>query len=118
MAIIYVSGPMSNLPNHNHDEFNRWARILRDRGHQVINPAENDGGSIDKSWHFYMELDINNILMVELVVVLPGWEHSTGARLELAIAQALQKPIYHVKEFADGKRNPLKLKIQVVIDNG
>lgn len=99
MSIIYLSGPMTGLPNRNAETFNRWARYLRDRGHQVISPVENDGGSTDKPRSFYMELDINSLLMSNVVVLLPNWQYSRGAKLEVAIAQEIGRKLYTIDEF-------------------
>jgi Domain of unknown function (DUF4406) len=115
MAIIYLSGPMTGLPGKNHETFNRYAKLLRDRGHQVINPAENDGGSTDKSWSFYMELDISNLLVVDSVVVLSGWEFSTGAKIEVLVAQAIGRTIYRVEDFVQNKFIKLEPKVQVIV---
>ena len=108
---------MSGLPEKNHPTFNKWAKYLRDRGHQVLNPAENDGGSTDKTWNYYMELDINSLLVCDSVVLLPGWEFSTGARLEIAVAQAIGRKIYTIESFTTTKRPiPLEPKIQVFVN--
>lgn len=41
----YIAGPMSGIPDFNYPMFHRVAKHLRDRGVDVRNPAENDGGS-------------------------------------------------------------------------
>lgn len=92
--VVYISGPMTGYPNWNHDAFNKKAAELRAQGYTVLNPAENDGGSIDKSRAFYLRQDILHVLNSEVVVLLPGWRRSRGARLEVAIAEELELPIY------------------------
>lgn len=37
---IFISGPMTGLPDHNFPAFEAAAKRLRDDGHFVINPAE------------------------------------------------------------------------------
>lgn len=39
---VYVSGPMSNLPNFNFGSFDLAARDLREREHEVFSPADHD----------------------------------------------------------------------------
>ena len=95
---------MSNLPEKNYPEFNRVARVLRERGHQVKNPAENFDGDQTRKWSEYMRIDIDSLLIVDAVVVLNGWEYSTGAKLEVAVAQALEIPIYEVEDFLKSRR--------------
>lgn len=89
MTVCYIAGPMAGVPEFNYPLFNSVAKTLRDRGLEVRNPAENDGGSADKSWDFYLRLGLAQLLECDSVVVLPGWENSRGARLELAVAEAL-----------------------------
>lgn len=86
---LYVSGPMTGRPDFNYPAFNAMAAKLRLAGHTVFNPAENFGGDTSRARAEYMRLDIQMVLMAEAVVVLDGWEHSRGARLEVAIAREL-----------------------------
>ena len=37
---IYIAGQMRGVPNFNYPRFNAVAQILRDRGHEVVNPVE------------------------------------------------------------------------------
>lgn len=94
MNRVYISGPMTGLPEFNFPAFNEAARFLRGVGHTVINPAENFGGDTTLSWTDYIRKDIADILTVEGVAVLPGWEESRGARLEVSIARALGLPVF------------------------
>jgi hypothetical protein len=91
---VYVSGPMSGIPNHNAEAFNEAARRLRAIGYKVLNPAENDNGSHDKGWVYYMHLDIKHVVESDMLVMLEGWEHSKGAQLEVAVARRLEKQIH------------------------
>lgn len=84
--ILYLAGPMSGLPGHNHAEFNRIASLLRERGRCVQNPAECDGGSTNKSWGFYMRRTLSMLLLSDEVVCLPGWRGSRGATIEVKLA--------------------------------
>jgi nucleoside 2-deoxyribosyltransferase len=91
---LYLAGPMSGVPAHNSPLFNRVAALLRARGHQVFNPAENPDGGRRQSRAFYMRLDIPALLGSEAVVVLPDWQRSRGATLEVWLALDLGMPIY------------------------
>ena len=57
MKRIYISGPMTGLPEFNFPAFHAAAAKLRERGHAAVNPAEinaETGGD----WHYYMKADI------------------------------------------------------------
>jgi hypothetical protein len=93
----YIAGPMSGLPEFNHPMFHRVAKHLRDRGVEVRNPAEVDGGSMGKPWEFYMRLALRSLLECDSVVLLPGWRNSRGAVIEERIARELGM---HIEEWA------------------
>ena len=96
--LIYLAGPMSGLPNFNHDAFNAAARALRATGAQVCNPAEN-GLPANAPWEQHMRRDLRAMLLCDLIVLLPGWENSRGANLEVQIARALGIKIIPLAEF-------------------
>ncbi|MCG8294285.1 DUF4406 domain-containing protein [Pseudomonas entomophila] len=88
MKRIYISGPMTGLPELNYPAFNAVAELLRAEGFEVENPAENPEPEC-RSWTGYMRLALVQISRCEGLVLLPGWPDSKGARLELHIAQEL-----------------------------
>lgn len=98
---LYLAGPMAGCQDHNFPLFHRMAAHLRERGFDVFNPAENDDGGIRRPRAFYMRLDIPALIGSDAVVVLPGWERSRGASLEVWLALDLGLPIYGMAE-ADG----------------
>lgn len=99
---LYLAGPMSGYPKHNFPLFNRVAARLRAMGYHVFNPAENKDGGQFQPRSFYMRLDIPALIDSEAVVVLPGWEHSRGASLEVWLAVDLDIPVYRCSEL-DGR---------------
>lgn len=96
---VYVSGPMSGMQAHNFPAFHDAAKKLTEAGYDVINPAENFGGRTDLSRPEYMRLDIEHVLQADGIALLPGWDKSAGAMLEVAIAQELDIPIGTVIEW-------------------
>jgi hypothetical protein len=85
---LYISGPMTGLPELNFPAFNQAARALRREGFEVVNPAEiNDDCELD--WHACLRADIKALCDCDLIVLLPGWETSNGAHLELHVAHRL-----------------------------
>lgn len=97
IAIVYISGPMTGLPDYNYPMFHGVAEALRRRNFAVINPAEFFGGKADRTRNEYMRESILRLLEADAMVLLPGWEKSAGARLEVAICQELNIPINLVK---------------------
>ncbi|WP_050872407.1 DUF4406 domain-containing protein [Comamonas testosteroni] len=85
---VYLSGPMSGLPELNYPTFNDKATELRARGWHVENPAENPPPPCG-SWRGYMRMALWQLVSCEAIYLLPGWENSKGARLEYSIAQSL-----------------------------
>ena len=114
---VYVSGPMTSLPDHNRPAFDAAAKRLREQGHFVINPAELSAlfGSDEeiseafaeayanplsnvKSYEEHcsrmtlaasiMDADLAAVRSCGAIYLLRGWETSRGAKRELAEAIA------------------------------
>lgn len=97
---IYLSGPMSGLPEHNYPAFNAAAARLRAQGHDVVNPAElNPDASTD--WHACLRRDIAALTTCNTLALMPGWEHSQGAHLELDVAHRLGLHITTVQALSE-----------------
>jgi hypothetical protein len=90
---VYISGPMRGYEDYNHTAFHSAARDLRAQGQKVFNPAEVFNGDTSRPTKDYLQLDLRAVLDASMVVVLPGWEHSDGARLEIAVAAAIGCPV-------------------------
>jgi hypothetical protein len=93
---VYISGPISGLPNDNREAFASAAAWLRSAGHDPINPLEiADRLPLDSAWADYMREDLRAMLDAEAVYLLPGWQMSRGACLEYRVAEALGMTIAH-----------------------
>jgi hypothetical protein len=108
MAKIYLAGPMTGIPHFNYPAFNAAAKALRAAGHIVFNPAEHDvqiygkdisnpTGCADQAAEEHgfdrraaLKADLAWICdNADAIALLPGWESSTGANAERALATAL-----------------------------
>ena len=105
--ILYLAGQMAGIPDLNWPAFDAAALRLRGEGHEVINPAEMDreDGISAEVWENATEhgknqmmrdvftKDFSSLLTCDGIALLPGWEKSRGARVELAIAQMMRMPV-------------------------
>ena len=85
---------MTGQPGHNYDLFNEVEADLKDcalRGDKVINPARNFDGEKGRPRSEYMQLDIRHVLDADKIILLPEWEKSEGAKLEVSVARACGK---------------------------
>lgn len=92
---VYLSGPMSGLQDLNFPAFHAAAKELRANGHRVISPAEINAAHPGE-WASCMRADIRALCDCETLALLPGWESSRGAHLELHIAHRLGLKIVSV----------------------
>ena len=83
---IYISGPITGDPEARW-KFDQAAQIIRDRGHEYINPARLEDVMPGLGWVHYMDVDKKMLFMADAILQLPGWENSTGARIEYDIAR-------------------------------
>jgi hypothetical protein len=106
---IYLAGPMRGYPRFNFPAFDFAAAKLRAEGHEVFSPAERDrtihGTKLENnatgderlaekdvgfSLREALAADTDYIArFADTIALLPGWEKSSGANAELALAKAL-----------------------------
>lgn len=106
MTRIYIAGPMTGLPEYNLPAFAAAALELDALGHHAVNPSHR--GVIDGyTWQDYMRDGLRLLLDCDAVALLPGWESSNGARLEVHVANALAMPVRSLSLWiADGAVTP------------
>lgn len=94
---VYLSGPMTGIPEFNYPAFHATAAKLRAAGYEVVNPAEvNPDSSL--SWQQCLREDIKHLCDCEALALMPGWQNSQGAHLEMHIAHRLGIKIHLVEE--------------------
>jgi len=101
MSKLYLSGPMDNVEDFNHPLFHRVAQEFRNANFMVCNPAEFFEGDTTKERKEYMREAFKYVLEADTIVLLPGWEESKGARLEVAMANELDLSIMEYIEADD-----------------
>jgi hypothetical protein len=100
MKRIYVSGPMTGLPEFNFPAFNAEAARLAAMGFDVVNPATLNPDTTT-TWQQCMRNDIAALVTCDTIAMLPGWEYSSGANLELHIASRVGITIVNAREIVE-----------------
>ena len=93
MKRVYLSGPMSGIPDHNFPAFHEWAARLRAEGFEVVSPAEIEEAG---SWEMCLRKDMRELPTCDAIALMPGWERSKGAHLELHVAHRLGMEVIHL----------------------
>jgi len=95
---IYLAGPISLNGTLKEIEikenikiFKTFTQILRNKNYTVLDPTEIKK---QKTWEDYMIITIPMVCEANALLMLPKWELSRGANLELFIATSLNKKIY------------------------
>ena len=103
---LYLAGPMTGIEHFNFPAFDAAAKQLREAGHTVFNPADEDrnmgfegiGTSGDPDEAKAMGFSLRDALKADLswicdhaegIALLYGWEKSKGAQAEVALGRAL-----------------------------
>ena len=106
---LYLAGPMRGIPNFNFPAFDYAAEKLRAAGFYVFSPAERDrdihgtelednASGDEKEAAVKVGFSLRDALGADTawisaeadgIALLPGWEKSSGANAELALARAL-----------------------------
>lgn len=97
MKTIYLAGPMSGYPEDNHPRFNELAKLLREDGHFVFNPAEVTPYGPSRTYRNCLAVDLAWICAhADTMYFMEGWENSKGAQVEHALAVALKLEIVYL----------------------
>lgn len=106
---VYLSGPMSGLPELNAAAFDKAQEALIARGAEfVFNPVLAWGHKNEHpSW--YMRHDLHRLTesdggapLFDVVVMLPNWHASAGATLEYQVARACGIALVNLQEVVRG----------------
>ena len=106
--VIYLAGPISNGAKDGMDkrrerieDARKIAETLWTAGFAVICPHINNdfGVNCKLTWQQYLKGDLELVAKVDMVVLLPGWKESKGARKEKRFAQSRNIPVREYEKF-------------------
>lgn len=102
---VYISGPISSLTQAQYeDNFAKAEKFLRSEGHEPvsplkakacpdescqINPIYKESGDYLHTWQCYMRYDLIELLTCDGILMLPGYQESKGANIELYVAKSV-----------------------------
>lgn len=127
---LYIAGPMRHRAGFNFPSFYRAEQVLDGLGYDAVNPARHDvevlGFEYERRTGFedLAELgfdlpaslghDLDAICRrVDGVLVLSGWHTSSGATAEVAVAEALGKPVYRLGRNVANEYRLVRLDVTV-----
>lgn len=110
---VYLAGPMRGYRDYNFPRFESTAANLRDMGHTVFSPHENDlekgyatrtefGYDFKPAEEIMRDCIMDDLSYIaheaEAVALMPGWKKSSGVAVELALAKFLGLKILELSE--------------------
>lgn len=98
MDKVYIAGPMRGYERYNFPAFFEAEEYLKEHGYEPLNPARRDveagfdpGKTLEEQGGLtlkdFMRRDLPQLLECDAIFLLPGWQDSVGARLELRVAR-------------------------------
>lgn len=84
--IVYIAGPISGVENGNKEAFLRAEQLFKQLGYIVLNPHCLPAGLSEFQ---YMDICVAMVRSADAIYLLDGWEVSSGAIAERALAKKL-----------------------------
>jgi hypothetical protein len=111
---IYLAGPMRGIKDFNFPAFHNASKKLRNEGHEVFNPAEVDEAMYGEGFNKSETGDLKDVPKFDLkkalfsdvtyilnrathIALLPNWETSKGAQMELALSNLIGLEVIYLK---------------------
>lgn len=98
---IYLCGPISGRPSNNIHLFRHAAESLHENGFKYVEVPHDICAHLDTQnveWADYMRECIKCLMTCDILITLPEWELSRGARLEVELARNLEIPVVAIHQ--------------------
>ena len=99
MRKVYLSGPMTGLPDLNFPAFDQARDICLACGYEVVSPADLERNRLPSSYAESLRDDFRHLLECDQILMLEGWETSYGATMEFFIATAIGLKVHYEVNF-------------------
>src|SRR5258708_6643699 len=104
--LVYLAGPMRGYPKFNFPAFDAYRDALKLKGYGVISPADLDREHDFKpedvvTGELQRQMMIRDVIAIcgcDMLVLMPGWEGSTGVAVEKALAEFIQIPVVKIQD--------------------
>jgi hypothetical protein len=92
---VYIAGPITGIEGLNAEAFKDAEEKIRAKGYLPVLPHDLFDGIDDGQMQYdnYIEGCVSALALCPTIVMLPGWENSRGANIEVNIARIMQKKI-------------------------
>lgn len=89
MLRVYISGPVTGMPEDNHLMFSEAKTLLMQAGYDPVNPLEHWPNAPGATWQECLRADMKLLMDCDGVALLPGHLDSRGSKLEALVAMEL-----------------------------
>ena len=93
--VVYIAGKMRGLPDLGRGQFNAVEERLRAKGYKVLNPARLPD---DLPEECYMPICLAMLDQADTIALLPTWEDSNGAKIEVAYGAETGKVVLYFSD--------------------
>lgn len=96
---VYLSGPMTGLPDYNRGAFNLREEAFKAKGINVLNPARiSEKAGTQHEYEWYLKRALRLMLEADVLYVFGDVTHSRGVDVELRLARELKMPVVFESE--------------------
>lgn len=95
---IYIAGKIGDLPVEDFTrKFESAKSQLVELGYDAVTPLDFEHNH-GRTWAEYMLEDLRELSRCDAVCMLPCWEDSPGARIEIAFAYGARKEVFNFED--------------------